>query len=109
MHFFFQGAFNFCEAFSGEKKPGDERFIKGQELLAKLTEENTFCESDMFTVLRDKKSGICRTCDNPFPTQGSQVSKKEKYFSIEVQNLLRFVTHYENFDFRDPLVKSKQE
>lgn len=27
----------------------------------------------MFTILRDKDSQICRSCDDAFPTQGSQV------------------------------------
>ncbi|XP_060517095.1 secernin-3 [Cylas formicarius] len=69
-----EGEFNFCEVFSGEKKPGDARYLAGKELLRKYTSLNTFRETDMFKVLRDKDSGICRTCENDFPTQGSQVS-----------------------------------
>ncbi|KAJ8921007.1 hypothetical protein NQ315_015803 [Exocentrus adspersus] len=69
-----QGEFNFCEAFSGEKKPGDARYTAGCELLTKFTSSNNFKETDMFSILRDTQSGICRAVDAPFPTQGSQVS-----------------------------------
>ncbi|XP_018574937.1 secernin-3 [Anoplophora glabripennis] len=69
-----QGEFNFCEAFSGEKKPGDARYTAGEQLLAKFTASNNFKETDMFGILRDTQSEICRSCEAPFPTQGSQVS-----------------------------------
>ncbi|XP_025837240.1 secernin-3-like isoform X2 [Agrilus planipennis] len=66
--------FNFSEVFGGEKVPGSDRYIEGQKLLKKYTETNDFKEVDMFNILRDRQSGICRPCDSPFPTQGSQVS-----------------------------------
>ncbi|KAL3282937.1 hypothetical protein HHI36_006095 [Cryptolaemus montrouzieri] len=69
-----QGEFNFCEAFSGEKKPGDARYLAGKRLLEQLSASNNFKEVDMFTILRDKPSEICRPCSAGFPTQGSQVS-----------------------------------
>ncbi|KAF2880622.1 hypothetical protein ILUMI_25562 [Ignelater luminosus] len=68
------GDFNFSEAFTGEKKPGNERLEAGEKLLMKLTSSNNFRETDMFTILRDKESEICRPCNAAFPTQGSQVS-----------------------------------
>lgn len=75
MLIYFQNEFNFCEAFSGTKKPGDERYFAGEKLLAKFTSSNNFKETDMFKILRDSKSGICRSCDGAFPTQGSQVGE----------------------------------
>lgn len=69
-----KGAFNFCEAFSGEKKPGDARYLAGKKLLAQHTSSNSFRETSMFNILRDTTSEICRKCDSAFPTQGSQVS-----------------------------------
>ncbi|XP_045472231.1 secernin-3 [Harmonia axyridis] len=77
-----QGEFNFCEAFSGEKKPGDARYLAGKKLLERLTESNNFKEVDMFKVLRDKTSEICRPCTSPFPTQGSQVSILDTNISV---------------------------
>lgn len=74
IRFFFKGEFNFCEAFSGEKNPGDARYKAGESLLSKYTSSNSFRETDMFKILRDKESGICRPRDVGFPTQGSQVS-----------------------------------
>lgn len=71
----FKGEFNFCEAFSGEKNPGDDRYRAGESLLAKYTSSNSFRETDMFKILRDTESGICRPCDVGFPTQGSQVNQ----------------------------------
>lgn len=68
------GDFNFCEVFSGEKKPGDQRYLDGKKLLERYSSSNTFRETDMFKVLRHKPSGICRDCDSAFPTAGSQVS-----------------------------------
>jgi secernin len=69
-----QGEFNFCAVFSQEKEPGDARYVAGGKLLAEHTSSNSFRETDMFSILRDKKSEICRQCDSAFPTQGSQVS-----------------------------------
>lgn len=68
------GEFNFCEVFSGEKKPGDSRYLAGKALLERLTKSSDFKETDMFTILRDKNSEICRPCSAAYPTQGSQVS-----------------------------------
>lgn len=73
-HIFFKGELNFCEAFSGEKTPGDDRYKAGENLLAKYTSSKSFRETDMFKILRDTESGICRPCDVGFPTQGSQVN-----------------------------------
>lgn len=69
----FKDEFNFCEAFSGEKIPSDERYKAGESLLEKYTSSTKFCETDMFKILRDTESGICRPCNVGFPTQGSQV------------------------------------
>ncbi|XP_066147098.1 secernin-3 [Euwallacea fornicatus] len=66
--------FNFSLVFSGEKKPGDARYNAGRNLLQEYSASNKFRETDMFKVLRDKNSGICRGCDAAFPTAGSQVS-----------------------------------
>lgn len=68
------GEFNFCKVFGGEKVPGSERLDAGDKLLKKYSANNSFREMDMFSVLRDAKSEICRPCSAPFPTQGSQVS-----------------------------------
>nr|XP_018917768.1 PREDICTED: secernin-2 [Bemisia tabaci] len=65
--------FNFKKIFANPETSCD-RFEKGSELLGNLTKSNQFKTKDMFTVLRDKDSGICRSTDNPFPTTGSQVS-----------------------------------
>lgn len=69
----FQGDFNFSHIFSGERKPGSERYNSGKALLEKLTASNNFKEMDMFNILRDKESGICRGTSEPFPTTASQV------------------------------------
>lgn len=69
-----EGEFNFAKAFSGEKKPGSSRYDAGKKILEDLTAANNFRETDMFKVLRDKDSEICRPCDAAYPTQGSQVS-----------------------------------
>lgn len=73
-----EGEFNFCEVFSGEKKPGDKRFLAGKSLLTQLTADNDFKETGMFKILRDKNSEICRPCHAAYPTQGSQVSVLSK-------------------------------
>ncbi|XP_050307016.1 secernin-3 [Anthonomus grandis grandis] len=67
------GEFNFSQAFSAEGK-SEVRYLAGQKLLGKFTSSNSFRETDMFKILRDKESGICRDCDDGFPTTGSQVS-----------------------------------
>lgn len=72
--FCFQGAFNFATTFSSGADLENSRLTAGKKLLADLSSSNTFTETDMFTVLRDKESDICRPCDSAFPTQGSQVN-----------------------------------
>lgn len=88
----FQGEFNFSEAFSGEKTPGSSRLEAGEKLLAKLTSSSNFKETDMFTILRDQDSEICRPCSSAFPTQGSQVCNStillKKYVWYETGELL---------------------
>ncbi|XP_013189142.2 secernin-3 [Amyelois transitella] len=68
-----QSEFNFTKCFSSG---GDEfRQLEGEKLLKKLSSKALFDVHNMFDVLRDKESGICRECDDTFPTQGSQVSR----------------------------------
>ncbi|XP_039763683.1 secernin-3 [Pararge aegeria] len=67
-----KGKFDFRNAFSSG---GDEiRQKAGESLLKESTEAGPFNVQDMFNILRHKESGICRSCDDTFPTQGSQVS-----------------------------------
>ncbi|KAF7281481.1 secernin-2 [Rhynchophorus ferrugineus] len=68
------GEFNFSEIFSGDSKPGSERYNNGNALLKKYTASNDFKEMDMFNILRDKDSGICRGTSDNCPTAASQVS-----------------------------------
>jgi hypothetical protein len=69
----FQGEFNFASIYGGSKGNGSEREICGRNLLKTLSADNTFDVSNMFEVLRDEDSGICRKSDDAFPTTGSQV------------------------------------
>ncbi|CAG9768256.1 unnamed protein product [Ceutorhynchus assimilis] len=69
-----KGQFNFCEAFSGENNPSDLCYQAGGKLLEKYSSSNSFRETDMFKVLRDKELGICKDFNSGFPTSGSQVS-----------------------------------
>ncbi|XP_044726887.1 secernin-3 isoform X2 [Chrysoperla carnea] len=69
-----EGKFDFAAAFCAGSKIGCERYDAGKELLADLTAPKCFNERAMFGLLRDGKSGICRTVSEAFPTQGSQVS-----------------------------------
>ncbi|KAG6452290.1 secernin-3 [Manduca sexta] len=67
-----QSEFNFTRCFSSG---GDEvRQQEGEKLLKQATSEAMFDVRDMFNILRHKESHICRSCDDTFPTQGSQVS-----------------------------------
>ncbi|XP_038216427.1 secernin-3 [Zerene cesonia] len=67
-----KGKFDFTSAFSSG---GDEkRQAEGERLLSELSANKTFDVRDMFKVLRHKDSCICRSVDDTFPTQGSQVS-----------------------------------
>ncbi|XP_032527207.2 secernin-3 [Danaus plexippus] len=67
-----KGLFDFSAAFSSG---GDElRQKQGERLLKQATVTSAFDVTDMFRILRHKESGICRACDDTFPTQGSQVS-----------------------------------
>lgn len=72
----YQGDFNFATAFSSGSDLENPRLIAGKNLLAKLTASGGFKETDMFAVLRDTESDICRPCDSAFPTQGAQVNCK---------------------------------
>lgn len=67
----FQTVFNFSKCFASG---GDVmRQKKGEKLLKQKSASLAFDARDMFNILRDKESGICRSCDDTFPTQGSQV------------------------------------
>ncbi|XP_041987411.1 secernin-2 [Aricia agestis] len=67
-----KGVFDFTNAFSSG---GDEiRQRAGEKLLESGTASGAFDVKDMFRILRDKDSSICRDCDDTFPTLGSQVS-----------------------------------
>ncbi|KAF5271317.1 hypothetical protein FQA39_LY08115 [Lamprigera yunnana] len=68
------GEFNFAEAFGSEKNSGAQRLKAGQNHLEKLTASNNFKETDMFFILRDTESLICRPCTEVHPTQAAQVS-----------------------------------
>ncbi|XP_017785408.1 PREDICTED: secernin-3 isoform X2 [Nicrophorus vespilloides] len=68
------GEFNFAEAFGSSGQVGDSRQKSGEDLLKTLSASKDFKETDMFTILRNTDTDICRSCDSPFPTQGSQVS-----------------------------------
>ncbi|XP_047543937.1 secernin-3 [Vanessa atalanta] len=75
-----KGKFDFCNAFSSG---GDEqRQQEGERLLKESSAANNFDVKDMFNVLRHKESGICRACDDTFPTQGSQVSLLSSDMSV---------------------------
>lgn len=69
-----QGDFNFAETFNTDKGNTNSRLESGRKLLEALTSSDSFRETDMFKVLRDTESDICRSCDSAFPTQGAQVS-----------------------------------
>ncbi|CAH2034448.1 unnamed protein product, partial [Iphiclides podalirius] len=67
-----RGQFDFTECFSAG---GDERRLKiGERLLRQGSATGAFGVREMFSVLRNKSSGICRGPEDTFPTQGSQVS-----------------------------------
>lgn len=66
--------FNFSEVFNDESKPGAQRLEAGRCLLNELTGSNNFKETDMFTILRNTESDICRSHTSNFPTKASQVS-----------------------------------
>lgn len=76
----FKSEFNFAEVFSGSKNVGSKRLESGDDLLALHTASNNFKQTDMFNILRDTDSDICRSCDSDFPTQGSQVRLKIIFF-----------------------------
>ncbi|XP_054713075.1 secernin-3-like [Uloborus diversus] len=69
-----QGDLNFADAYGKPNECGSQRFIRGKELLAQLSESGEFGTLSMFQVLRDCDSGICRRMDHEFPTAASQVS-----------------------------------
>nr|XP_021187588.2 secernin-3 [Helicoverpa armigera] len=67
-----QSEFNFTRCFSSG---GDElRQREGERLLKEASVSSAFEVRDMMNILRHKDSRICRSCDDTFPTQGSQVS-----------------------------------
>lgn len=67
-----EGDFHFAKAYSSN---GDTcRLTAGRKLLEQMSNSGAFLVSDMFTILRDGDSGICRGLDSSFPTTGSQVS-----------------------------------
>lgn len=55
----------------GSKDSG--RYDGGQKLLKKLTKNKSFGVHNMFEILRDEESGICRSENCSYPTSGSQV------------------------------------
>lgn len=67
------GDFNFSEAFN-RKGASSECYEAGKKLLENFTASNNFKETDMFKILRDDQSEICKPYDAKFPTQCSQVS-----------------------------------
>ncbi|XP_045458321.1 secernin-3 [Melitaea cinxia] len=75
-----KGQFDFSNAFSSG---GDEqRQMEGERLLREYSASKSFDVKDMFKILRHKESGICRACDDTFPTQGSQVSTLSADMSV---------------------------
>ncbi|CAG5024124.1 unnamed protein product [Parnassius apollo] len=67
-----KGQLDFTNCFSSG---GDEKRQKeGEKLLKEGSATAAFDVKSMFNILRHKQSGICRSCDDTFPTQGSQVS-----------------------------------
>ncbi|XP_042216699.1 secernin-3-like isoform X2 [Homarus americanus] len=67
------GDFNFSEAYAEEGDPAGGRKECGEKLLAKLSAGGNFDLQSMFSVLRDKKSGICMSA-GMFVSTSSQVS-----------------------------------
>ncbi|CAG2183494.1 unnamed protein product, partial [Oppiella nova] len=65
--------FNFAKVY-GTGSADNQRFIAGKELLLNLTKDNCFDINSMIAILRDESSGICRSCDDAFPSTSSQVS-----------------------------------
>ncbi|CAH1647592.1 unnamed protein product [Spodoptera littoralis] len=76
-----QSEFNFTRCFSSG---GDEqRQQEGARLLKEGSSSSAFDVRAMMNVLRHKDSRICRSCDDTFPTQGSQVSSlSDKTISV---------------------------
>lgn len=66
-----KGEFNFKDVFSAGGCP---RELAGRNLLVSSTEDQKFDEQEMFGILRNKPSGICRPANDPFSTTGSWVS-----------------------------------
>lgn len=66
-----KGEFNFKQIFSSHDCP---REVSGRKLLESFTAGGSFCVQDMFSVLRDKESGICMDRGGSSVTAGSQVS-----------------------------------
>ncbi|XP_022904709.2 secernin-3 [Onthophagus taurus] len=68
-----EGDFDFANIF-GADKGCSSRLEAGKKLLEKFTGSNNFKETDMFCILRDTESEICRPADSSCATQGAQVS-----------------------------------
>jgi len=69
--------FHFARAFSdnfNEDFIADDRFHMGKQLLEKYSEGSKFDLRSMMKILRDEPSGICRGCEDGFPSTSSQVS-----------------------------------
>ncbi|KAK6634917.1 hypothetical protein RUM44_000164 [Polyplax serrata] len=62
------GEFNFAAAFGLNDNKSCQKYLAGQGLMKKYT-DNNFKVKDMFEILRDKQNGICNE-----QTAGSQVS-----------------------------------
>lgn len=74
-----EGEFDFARVYGSN---GDTcRLTSGRKLLAQLSSSGNFSVSDMFTVLRDEDSGICRGLEASFPTSSSQVSVLSQFDS----------------------------
>ena len=73
-----QGPLNFKFAFGLEEDEFESyRYRCGKNLLLQFSKNGQFKETDMFNVLRDKRSGICMSSGS-FVSTGSQVSVLRK-------------------------------
>lgn len=72
-----KGPLNFKCAFGLEEDEESYRYKCGKKLLLQFSKNGHFKETDMFNVLRDKRSGICMSSGS-FVSTGSQVSVLRK-------------------------------
>ncbi|XP_053624529.1 secernin-3 isoform X2 [Plodia interpunctella] len=102
-----QSEFNFKKCFSAG---GDiVRQQEGVKLLKEHTAKATFDVHNMFAILRDKESGICRACDDSFPTQGSQPLREHHLYKLHsnfvlggnTKNTVRLLQDEENRFLKD--------